>query len=134
MLTPEGYAKSETEHAQQVALFMWAGMLATQWPALELLYAIPNGGLRNKATAAMLKAEGVKSGFPDVGLPVPRHGYAGCFIEMKKPKGKTAAGSLSPDQRDFWHPRLTQEGYYVTVCYSYEDARKCLCWYLGIPE
>ncbi len=61
----------------------------TPMPSLSLMHAIPNGGARgndsqtNKIRGAMLKAEGVKKGVPDIFLPVPLNGYHGLYIEMK---------------------------------------------------
>lgn len=43
-----------SEHAEQVALFGWAVFASVRWPELALLHAIPNGGHRNKITAARL--------------------------------------------------------------------------------
>ena len=48
-----------TEHEEQVALFEWASYLYNQYPVLKLMFAIPNGGLRNIKTAINLKKEGV---------------------------------------------------------------------------
>lgn len=55
----------------------------------------PNGGRRNKAEAAKLKAMGVRKGIPDLFLPIPRQGYHGLYIETKKIKN----GKVSPDQQ-----------------------------------
>lgn len=132
-MNPADYAKSGTEHAEQVALFMWAANVSTREPRLKKMFAIPNGGERNKAVAANLKAEGVKSGVPDICLPVVRWQgpkdtsmqYAGLYLELKKRKG----GVLSPAQKA-WHEDLTAEGYFVATCPGWEDARDCLKWYL----
>lgn len=54
-------------------------------------FAVPNGGLRNKATAAKLWAEGVERGVPDLVIidPPPANPYhAGAVIEVKTTKGK----------------------------------------------
>ena len=56
-----------------------------KYPELELMYAIPNGGKRHIHTAVVLKQTGVKSGVPDIFLPV-RRGKHGLFIEMKRKK------------------------------------------------
>ena len=37
-----------SEHAEQVALIQWAAWLAPQAPALRLLFAVPNGGKRQR--------------------------------------------------------------------------------------
>lgn len=59
-------------------------------------FAVPNGGMRTKATAAKLWAEGVESGVPDLVIidPPPSNPYqAGTVIEVKRDKGKA-----SPEQ------------------------------------
>ena len=44
-------------------------------PQLALIFAIPNGGKRHIGTARKLKAEGVRSGVPDIFLACPRMPY-----------------------------------------------------------
>jgi hypothetical protein len=124
-MKPEQAAKSGSEHGEQVALFIWAQTLWAREPRLKLMFAIPNGGLRDKITAARLKAEGVKSGVPDIMLPVQSRGFAGLFIELKKAKG----GVVS-DAQTSWKDDLTAQGYFVAVCYGWTDAMECIQWYL----
>ena len=60
-------------------------------------WAVPNGGKRSKAEAGRLKAEGVKSGVPD--LTVVHDGmYYG--LEVKKPITSTPKGYLSKAQKE----------------------------------
>src|SRR5687768_14032002 len=96
MMDPAKYAEAGTEHAHQVAVFIWCSKHLKNFPMLQWLYAIPNGGERNKAVAARLKAEGVKSGVSDLCLPYRAKGYGGLYIEMKKPGGKE-----STEQKEF---------------------------------
>lgn len=117
-----------TEHGHQVALIRWAGYQAGKYPALHLLFSIPNGGHRTKVTAGKLKAEGVKKGVPDLHLPVSRQGYHGLWIEMKTDKGR-----VSPDQRR-WILALAEQGHRVAICRSWEDAARELREYLGIKN
>ena len=72
-----------SEHDEQSAIFEWAALMQGAYPELGLLFAIPNGGKRDKATAGKLKAEGVKAGVPDMCLPVSNGKYHGLFIELK---------------------------------------------------
>lgn len=98
-------------------------------PALpELLeyYAIPNGGKRDKITAAKLKAEGVIPGTPDTHLPIARGNYHSLYIEMKNEKGK-----LSDEQKERF-PRLQANGNKVTVCHSWQEAVTELMQYLSL--
>ena len=70
-----------TEDQEQIALFNWAAWMSnTKWPELELMYHVPNGGYRNKAEAGRFRAQGVKSGVPDIVLPVARGGWHGLYI------------------------------------------------------
>ncbi len=131
-IIPEMLA-GETEHSQQVALFAWAADNVDKYPALAYMFAIPNGGLRDIRTATNLKAEGVKSGVPDIFLPFPtwrNYELHGCFIEMKIEKyRKHKNGGCSEEQIDFieW---TASAGYYCKVCYTWEEARDCLINYL----
>ena len=108
-----------SEHAEQVALFRWAEFAAARWPELALLHAIPNGGHRSKVTAALMKAEGVRRGVPDICLPVARGGWHGLYVEMK-----AQGGSASPEQRQ-WLAALQRQGYRAELCRGWEQAR-CL--------
>jgi hypothetical protein len=96
-LNPWEYAnKSGTEHAHQVALFMWSaramtcGVRVANDPAnwlkgasytygvnepvalLKWLHAIHNQGHGDAKRGATARAEGVRAGVPDICLPVPQ--------------------------------------------------------------
>lgn len=89
------------------------------------MFAIPNGGLRHKATAGRLKAEGVKAGVPDICLPVPRPPYAGLYIEMK------VAGRPPSSEQATWLAALNELGYLALVCDGFEAARAAIEGYLA---
>jgi hypothetical protein len=127
-MNPEKYAESGTEHAQQVALFMWLATLLPIYPEVKWIYATPNGGLRNPIVAARLKSEGVKAGISDICCPFARQGYHGFYIEMKKPGGKE-----SKEQKEFG-AFLKSEGYLYTMCDSWSKARDAITWYLTQTE
>lgn len=118
------------EHAEQVALFVWASQNFNKYPVLRKLFAIPNGGERNIKVASNLKAEGCKAGVPDTFLAVARAGKHGLFIELKRraSTGK-AAGKPTPDQLQ-WKDWLHDEGYGVVVCVGWEQAKDALLLYL----
>ncbi len=107
-----------------MSLFRWAGFAAGRWPELALMHAIPNGGHRNKVTAAKLKAEGVKAGVPDVFLPVPRGQWHGLYIEMKTPTGR-----VRKNQKQ-WLRRLHGQGYQVAVCRNWYAAKTLITDYM----
>lgn len=132
-MTPEGLAASGTEHGEQAALFCALGELCGQFPEAALAFAIPNGGLRHKATAGRLRAEGVKAGIPDIFVPVARGGYHGLFIEFKpiklRPKKAGSKGAAS-DKQSKWIGKLRGQGYGACVCYGWIEARDVIISYL----
>lgn len=109
-----------TEDEEQMALFTWANHMAVtgRLPELYWLYHVPNGGSRGPAEAGRFKAMGVKKGITDVALDVPRGGFHGLRIEMKRREG----GTVSQDQRD-WIDHLNANGYRAVVCYGWDEAR-----------
>ena len=85
---------------------------------------MPNGGLRSKATAGKLKAEGVKSSVCDLMLPVARAPFHGLFVEMKK-LGEYARPSQQEYQR-----KLIAQGYAAVTCQGHEAAAPLILRYL----
>ena len=125
----EGISWQPTEEQEQAAVFEWAMLMRNQYPELSLLYHIPNGAYRPIATAAKLKAQGVKAGVPDLCLPVARGGWHGLYIELKRRKG----GKVSPHQSE-WLQELTYQHYYATVCQGAEEACDVIYRYLTETE
>jgi len=115
-----------TEHQEQAGLFAWARLRRAALPELDMLAAVPNGGARNRVTGAMLKAEGVSSGFPDMFLFCPRGGFHGLAIELKRVNG----GTVSPQQTD-WLARLAAQGYKATVAFGAAEAIEIIEAYLA---
>lgn len=115
-----------TEAAEQKALFKWAHMSEGRWPELRLLHHCPNGGSRDPREAHNLRLEGVKPGVPDICLPVPRGGYHGLYIELKRLKG----GRVSEEQKD-WLSALTRQGYMAVVCHGWQEAQGVIMGYLN---
>lgn len=62
----------------------------------KLLFAVPNGGSRNKLEAINLKRQGVKPGVSDVILLIPKGGFASLCMEFK-----TKSGKQSSEQKEF---------------------------------
>ena len=124
-LTPAAAALTPSEHDEQCALFAWAAANEARWPELAMLVAIPNGGYRPMATAARLKAEGVKAGYPDILLDVARGPWHGLRIEMKRRPNKP-----TPAQEE-WITRLGAYGYLAVVTYSAQEATSVIISYLA---
>lgn len=114
-----------TEHAEQCHLMTWVRLHEHKWPVLRRLFAVPNGGNRNKITAYQLMMEGVKPGVPDLFLPAACGGYHGLWIELKRRKG----GQLTMHQKD-WLEYLQKAGYRAEVCKGWEEAQTVLEEYL----
>lgn len=115
-----------TEEQEQITLFEWAELQSGKYPELKLLYHVPNGGSRNKAEAARLRAAGVKAGVPDLCLPVPRGGYHGLYIELKRQRG-----GRKGDLQEEWLTALEVQGYFCALCCGWELAAKTIMQYLG---
>lgn len=114
-----------TEEQEQAAVFEWATIMAYQMPELRLLFHVPNGAYRPIATAAKLKAAGVKAGVPDLCLPVARSGYHGLYIELKRKKN----GRVS-DAQSSWIDELRHQGYRAEICHGADEACDVLMSYL----
>lgn len=112
------------EDTEQIGVMEWAQANICRWPELKLLHHIPNGGKRNRATAARLKEMGVKPGVPDLCLPVARNGYAGLYIEMKYGRGRPT------EKQKEWIRALTDQGYRAVVCCGGVEATQELEDYL----
>ena len=110
------------DHPLQMLTVAW---FRAQYPSLAmLLFAIPNGGQRNPATAAHLKAEGVVAGIPDLFLAVPMGQDHGLFLEMKTPTGVVSKAQHAA------HSSLRAQGYRVDIARGYEAAKTLLREYL----
>lgn len=78
--------RTPKEDRLQTACVKWFDL---QYPELSmLLHHSPNGGKRDAAEAAKFKRMGVRAGFPDLILLVPRHGYICLAIELKAQTGR----------------------------------------------
>lgn len=99
-----------SEAQEQAAVIEWCG-----WKRIPVFH-VPNGGYRNPREAAHLKAQGVKSGVPDLVVPVPNREYHGLFIEMKTGNNKPSDNQLK------WLSLLEENGYRATVCWGASEA------------
>ena len=122
------YYRKRSEATEQERVINWARFYAKDFPELDLLHHIPNGGSRNQLEAANLKRQGVKAGVPDLCLPVARNGKHGLYVEMKWQNNKTT------EKQDWWLEQLRQQGYETAVCWSAEEAMDTIAGYLGVME
>lgn len=91
----------------------------------RLLFAVPNGGARNKTEAAILKAEGVVAGVADLILLLPNRDYHCLALELKTPKGRQS------DSQKQWQATLQEHGGNYAVIRSKEQFIATITEYLS---
>lgn len=110
------------EHRIQCACVKWFRM---QYPKLkDVLFAVPNGGSRNKAEAGMLKDEGVTPGVSDLILLKPNRFYGALCLEMKTPDGKQSRS------QEEWQKAAEANGAKYVLCRSLDDFMREINGYL----
>lgn len=109
-----------TEHQIQCAVVDFCALKGIP------IFAIPNGGFRHITTAKKLQREGVKSGVPDLFIPIIQGKIGGMFLEMKRKGGKLS------DVQKFWLNQLEEEGYRVKVAFSVDEAIKAIEDYIAL--
>lgn len=114
-----------TESEEQQSLFRYCSVEMSRYPELDMLAHIPNEGKRTKTNGAQLKREGLRKGYPDILLDVPRGEYHGLKIELKRRKGS----KITPEQKK-WIIKLNKQGYAAVFCYGWEEAWKFIHAYL----
>lgn len=116
---------NDSEHRIQVNCVRY---FRYQFPD-KIIFAIPNGSVRNIITARRLKDEGVLAGVPDLYIAEPNGDWAGLFIEMKNGK----AGRVSENQQEVM-TKLTSVGYKCAVVRSFEEFVAVVKDYFGESE
>lgn len=100
----------KSEHWEQREFVSW---FRRTFPGI-LIYSNPNGGKRDKITAAKLSVEGLVAGVPDLFIPRWK-----LYIEMKATEG----GVVSAAQKKIIK-QLKADGYHVHVCPGFESAKE----------
>ncbi len=125
-IQPKKPKRRDDESKLQQACVSWFRMQYVRYSLR--LFAIPNGGFRDKKTitkkdgskvtysptAKRLKDEGVVRGVFDLFLAIPRGNYHGMFIEMK-----VHDNDLSEHQETFL--REMKGDYYCCACWTFEE-------------
>jgi hypothetical protein len=83
-----------TEHQIQAAFFQWVRLKEKSDWRFELIYSVPNFGLRSFQLQKKLKAEGMKAGVWDILIDYPAKGFNFARIETKSIKGKLTASQI----------------------------------------
>ncbi|OGI30670.1 MAG: hypothetical protein A2287_04735 [Candidatus Melainabacteria bacterium RIFOXYA12_FULL_32_12] len=116
------------EHEEQCAVIDYCDLKNI------LIFAIPNGSYKSKTAAGKFKDEGLRSGVPDLFIPVSKFVFKentievihGLFIEMKSKKGR-----LSDSQKE-WIEKLSKEGYQAVCCHGADEAIKVINEYFEL--
>ena len=118
-----------TESQHQVMVVKWSQQTSVRekYPELKYLSHVPNEE-RSVKNVAIAKAMGVKRGFPDLILPVPRGGYGCLLIELKTEKGRPS------DAQKWWIEHMNAEGNFAEVCHGWQSAVRTLEWYLTLEK
>ena len=110
------------EHTIQASCVRW---FRYAYPS-SIIFAIPNGGARDKVTGARLKEEGVLAGIPDLMIAEPSGIWHGMFVEMKNGK----VGVVSDAQKERM-AGLTEAGYLCVVCRDFPEFEKAVSAYMS---
>jgi hypothetical protein len=114
--------KPLTERQIQIRCVSW---FRQRYPeASPVFFSVPNGGARNAWTAKNLKDEGALAGVADLLLLIPKKGYAGLCIEMKKPGGRVS------DAQKAFKTAVERFKYRYVVCYSVDEFKRLMAGYL----
>lgn len=113
----------DEEHRIQSACVRWFRLQYPQYT--HNLFAVPNGGRRDKATAGKLNAEGVLAGVADLILLKSNADFGALLIEMK-----TSTGRQSDTQRQ-WQQLIEADGYHYVICRSLDDFMREVRSYLS---
>lgn len=97
----------QSEDQLQAACYQWA---YNQFPAIRgVLWAVPNGGLRNRIEAAKFKATGVTAGVHDLHM---FYNYRFTTFELK------LKGNYMSDEQTVWAGKIARNGGTSYLCYT----------------
>lgn len=115
----------KTEYEEQVSVFDWAKRNEKRHPELRLLFGSLMGCHLPLRALNKYKKAGMKSGKPDIQLPIAKGQYCGLWIELKRRKG----GKVSLIQDEMLR-LLADYGNDVYVCKGADSAIKAIKGYL----
>ena len=101
----------ESAHQAQVVEWSRWAYKTGKYPMLNMLHCSLNGVKLSGTQAKIAKGQGMLSG-----VPVPKNGYHGLFIEMKSEKGRLT------DNQHWFLTNAESLGYKTAVCYSAKEA------------
>lgn len=129
MIARETAKRRKTHHYEsrlQQACKEWFDYQYPKWS--KLLFAVPNGGLRDGFEAKIMKREGIVAGVADMILLIPRHGYGSLCIEFKTNIGRI--GRQSEQQKE-WQAVAEAWGNKYVVIRTFEGFQSVVIDYLS---
>lgn len=116
------------ERIEQAISLVW---LACNDPeAFEMTTAIPMGGYRPKGSGGQIKSEGAKSGYPDFLMDLPKNGFHGLRIEIKR----FCKSAKPSEEQEEWLTRLGGHGYHAVLCRGHMATINVMAEYLGVSK
>lgn len=120
-----------SEDAHQAAFFAILTHRARTDPRLHWVFAVPNGGTRDKVSAGIMVATGARRGVWDICIPFPSGQWPLGFIEFKRDVHRTEKnGGLSDKQVEFGKHLLDVKAWNAVV-YNYREGLDALDKYLS---
>lgn len=109
--------KDPLESQVQITVIQWANTVRYKQRHLSYyLHHSANGGNRSITDAQQFKEMGVQAGYPDLLLDIPKGGYHGLRIEIKRSKRE----KIKPHQQERIDA-LNEEGYLAVLCVGYDE-------------
>ena len=116
------------EDSELIKFFDWVRIQEKFDDRLSVIYHVANERKTSQHHGKIFKQKGVRSGVPDVCVPIPSGMYPGLFIEFKvKPN------TLSDNQKKFIKT-LISVGHLCTIAYSADEAIRIVREYLDEPS
>lgn len=116
-----------TEYQEQANVIEWARMQESFRPALKVLNGSLSGVRLTTGQSVKAKRSGMKKGYPDLSLPVPRRGFHGLYLEVKRTGG---VPSDVKDEQMAWMNILNSLGYHACLAFGFDEAVFLIDWYL----
>lgn len=112
------------EHKLQVRCVRW--LRYNHSDLYKVLFAVPNGGIRDAVISAQLKAEGARAGVADLILLKANSKHGALCIEMKTPDGKQSA-----KQKEWQRDCETFGSGKYSICRSFEEFKQIIDDYIN---
>lgn len=102
----------------------------------QLLFSVPNGGLRGKTEAAIMKGEGLTKGVADLLLLLPSKSFHALAIELKKQNYDYKNGHevitktyQSKEQKE-WQRAIENAGYKYAIIRTFDEFESLIDGYI----